>query len=276
MKLIYIVGLEHSGTTLTDHLLSRYEGALGLGEVANYFSPKHMENYFQRWGQFDDVRRCSCGKDWEDCEFWRDIPNLRGDLSNEDIIEKYRHLFRRICEFDPTIDIVVDSSKNLKTLLELDAHRETIGFSEIHAVMVVKDPRAFVASIRRKASGNGNLFDIIRWYRWWYAANQQILETLEERGRPWSLLTYERLCNDAEALTSEIVRSVERDREPVLRDHARTHVAMGNKNFVLRNSDRIAYDQAWFYDRTINFGFLTSPKLQRFIKSLDERCKRSR
>jgi len=47
MKYIYILGLEHSGTTLTDHMLSAHPRVTGVGEVAQFFSVDHMRHYLR-------------------------------------------------------------------------------------------------------------------------------------------------------------------------------------------------------------------------------------
>lgn len=55
MKYIFIAGLEHSGSTLTNYLLSQPPKSIGLGEVWQFFNHKHTLNYIQKWGHCDDV-----------------------------------------------------------------------------------------------------------------------------------------------------------------------------------------------------------------------------
>ena len=96
MKYIYIAGLEHSGTTLINHLIAQHPKALGLGEVSSYFDSGHMREYIKKWGGYSDVRLCSCGSDWDDCNFWGDIKELNGLVSDSPIKEKYVRLINYI------------------------------------------------------------------------------------------------------------------------------------------------------------------------------------
>ena len=53
---IYIfAGLEYSGTTVRDYLLSQSQGAAGLGQVHQFLSSNHMVNYMRQWVDQDDV-----------------------------------------------------------------------------------------------------------------------------------------------------------------------------------------------------------------------------
>jgi len=115
MKYIYIAGLEHSGTTLTGHLLSQHPHFMGLGEIASFFSSAHMAQYMARWGEYPDVNLCSCGKTWERCDFWGKLINLCGLNSDAPLIQKYGLLMDHIRSTLGEEIVVVDSSKSLST-----------------------------------------------------------------------------------------------------------------------------------------------------------------
>jgi len=92
MKYIYILGLEHSGTTLTDHMLSAHPRVTGVGEVAQFFSVDHMRHYLRKWGELDDHDVCSCGQRWSECELWQAIVHLNGAESQLGKVEKQKAL----------------------------------------------------------------------------------------------------------------------------------------------------------------------------------------
>ena len=115
LALIYIAGLEHSGTTLLNDLLARQPGVLGLGEVGNFFSPSHMEAYLKKWGTYPDSRLCSCGSAWEECLFWGRVAHLNGKSSDVPQIQKYRILIEYIKSNYPDVKVIVDSTKSIET-----------------------------------------------------------------------------------------------------------------------------------------------------------------
>jgi len=108
-KIIYIVGLSHSGSTLLDFLLSHHPEILGLGEVFYFLNKKRST--------FEKTElTCSCGGEMSDCYFWSRYKHNESATS-ESYIDKYR----RVLQMSSCLskDIVVDSSKKLKALRPL-------------------------------------------------------------------------------------------------------------------------------------------------------------
>lgn len=73
IKLIYIVGYGHSGSTLLNLILGSSKKVYSLGEMA---SLKYcLEKTFVK--RFFENRKllCTCGNDFFSCEFWRDLKN---------------------------------------------------------------------------------------------------------------------------------------------------------------------------------------------------------
>lgn len=89
MKLIYIVGMEHSGTTLTDKYVGQQLNASSLGEIKGFCDVEHMGNYLRTWGDYPDAKMCSCESEWQHCEFWGDILSLAGCNSDAPLLSKY-------------------------------------------------------------------------------------------------------------------------------------------------------------------------------------------
>lgn len=272
MKVLYIVGLEHSGTTLTDHVLSSHPKTIGLGEISAFFSPSHMQQYMNRWRDYSDVTLCSCAKDWSECEFWGELIDLCGLNSTNAMIDKYKCLFSHVKDVYGDDAVVIDSSKSLETLEMLIDHYGSLDISltDIFVVFTIKDVRSFSASIVNKSDSKRSLRSILRSFNYWNGANKNILDYLRNNKLNFSINLYEELCADptafvnkelARAGCAELVGGLD-----INKDYS--HIAMGNKNFIMRNRNQIKYDSRWFYDDLINFSYLIHNKARRLNKNI--------
>lgn len=65
---VYIIGDSRSGSTLLDYLISCHPDAISLGEM------HHLSDYYKKSGYgFRSNWECSCGRQVQDCNFWRQI-----------------------------------------------------------------------------------------------------------------------------------------------------------------------------------------------------------
>lgn len=270
MKYIYIAGLEHSGTTLINHLLAQHSKTLGLGEVTSYFEPAHMEQYMSKWGTYADVSLCSCGADWGDCQFWGGLNDLNGLNSDRPLKEKYEKLIKYISEKYDEDTVIIDSSKRFSTLRLL--HQELNGEgkkSDFLVIVMVKDVRSFTASIHAKQGARGSFFDYWKTFNWWYGEYQKLFKYIAEQDLYFVPVLYEKLCYEPEQIISSIYNAMGvSDLDDFELGHANSHIAMGNKDFILRNRERIRYDYRWFLDDAIEFLYLLTGKVRRFNKRL--------
>jgi hypothetical protein len=271
MKLIYVAGIEHCGSTLTDHLLSRHPDAVGLGEVASFFSPPHMKLYLQQWGEFPDARMCSCGKSWTDCEVWGALVHLNGAVSEAPLIEKYTALLGHVRALFGDDAISIDSSKSLAGLTFIVDNRDLLGMTpdDFLAVLAIKDVRSFSASILRKQGADGSLRATYNVFKRWLYRNGQFFEYFRRNGCKHYVSLYEKLCADPERLNRDVYRllGVER-RPPVEAATARTHIAMGNKKFVANFQGHVSYDDGWQTNKRIKMAYLLHRACRRFNKGL--------
>ncbi len=272
MKYIYIAGLEHSGSTLLNELLAQQPGALGLGEVGVFFSPAHMRVYLERWGRDEEARLCSCGNPWKNCEFWSNILHLSGEYSNAPILEKYQNLFQYIHERFPEVETVVDSTKGTSILKLLLENRATLSPSlplTMKVLHVVKDVRSFTASIARK-TGHESLLGFIRTMNWWIGGNAELLRMMNQDFR---VVLYERLCKDPDAVLDEIYSFLgfEKTTNPPLSSENRgSHIVLGNRNFLIRNRQKIRYDNAWLMNDRISLAYLLNWKARSLNHRINE------
>ncbi len=271
MKYLYIAGMEHSGTTLLNHLLCQGSEVLGLGEVASFFSTEHMTQYMARWGSYPDVRLCSCGDEWERCRFWKALAGLNGLCSTQALATKYTHLVQHVLSEYKQIKLIVDSSKSRVVVRRLLDNLDEIGiaktdFSVLH---MAKDVRGFSASVSRRQDQPSTLLGNIRTYNWWLHENRKFSELAAEPEIDYHFVLYEKLCEEPQACVTQILNACGVDFPgEVDVSHNSSHIAMGNKDFAIRNRDRIRYDSAWYLDDSVNLAYLVHAKARSFNKTL--------
>lgn len=272
MKYVYILGLEHSGTTLTDYLLSKLPNAIGLGEIASFLKPEHMQMYMNKWSSYDDVRLCSCGEDWSDCNFWSQLEDLNGLNSEIDMREKYQLLFDHAKnEYSENV-VLIDSSKNLDQINMILEQRAYLGLydSAIKIVFSIKSAEEFAMSIARKNS-TVSLFTVMQAFNWWFSINKNMLEFCEKNKECVTLSTYRNLCDQPSKLLNVIAKElgVNMQGDELLKSQSHSHIAMGNKNFALRNSHHITYDDRWRSVWQIRFVNLFHFRARRLYKKIN-------
>ncbi len=250
MKLIYVLGLEHSGTTLIDHLLSGAQGVVGLGEVANYFSASHMQHYHQRWGDHSNAYLCSCGKPQDSCELWSQLSDYSGlgALADAPLSAKYLELVKQAKRLKGEGTTLIDSSKSIHGLQNWLASRSKLGLkkSDIRLVLAIKDARSFVTSMLRKQPMKTSIVDVIHHYNYWLGVNRRLFKLGQESGLSFRVALYEQLCFDLQAtITSLSEGFVNQEQLTTEIDHHHSHILIGNKDFILRNRQRVRYDDSW-------------------------------
>lgn len=270
MKLIYILGLEHSGTTLTDHLLSSHSKVLGLGEIAAFFSTSHMSHYASQWSDFDDAFICSCGDSWRECSFWSGLEQYSGLNSDLPFIDKYRMVLEHAKTTHGADSVIVDSSKSLDTLQNIVANLDSLNLTldNVLVVFALKDVRSFAASMRKTSTSKSNLWHCFRNFNYWLGANKAILNYLRKSSIRYQLSLYETLCENPQESVNHHLRSVQLTPEAVIIKHSDSHIAMGNKDFITRNRETIEYDNSWFDDGQISLMYSLHVLSRRFNNSM--------
>ncbi len=163
-KVLYIAGMNRSGSTLLGRLLNEVPGAVHVGEIGLLLVPGFLER-----------GRCGCLQTLPECEFWRAVLDRAfGGLQNLDVarLQRIRQSYRirrlpRLLTAPPSDDlthyleflsalyravaevssarVVVDGSKDVLYGALL---RRAPGLS-VHAVHLVRDSRAVAYSYSR-------------------------------------------------------------------------------------------------------------------------------
>jgi hypothetical protein len=243
MRVVYIAGTAHSGSTLLDLMLNAHPDIISVGEVLK----------LNRWLSYRDPEtktyaRCSCGAPslW-DCPFWSSVDKQVRAASGKSLGEldvfSERDLnvgtapnvvmFKAIAHVSGK-SFVVDSSKlpgRLAYLLQFPA-------LSVYPIHLVRDAKGQIASVMRKHGGF--LRNIVR-YEW---VHEQIRRTVKTV--PHEVVRYEDLVHHPEATLRKLLRPLGLDFDPRQLAWAETekHIVAGN-HMRWDTTSTLVLDERW-------------------------------
>ena len=262
IKLVYLAGLGHSGTTLLGMMLGQLQGFFYAGELAG-------SRAFDRGG------RCGCGQSLAECESWRSILGaafarpelvsrlalnpgdgnvggvlrqlLTGRSSRLDIRkEAYASLLPAILETSGT-RVIVDSSKWPGYAYFL----QRVDGVELAIVHLVRDPRGVAYSRRKRAERQHGvrqpsaLTGALLWDLW-----NPVIEAVSHRGR-YLRIRYDDLVAAPEHAVRRIAELVDEEPGPLEFTAAgtvelrATHSVEGNRSRFRTGAVPIELDDEW-------------------------------
>jgi hypothetical protein len=185
LKVIFILGSGHSGSTLLDLMLGAHKLAFSAGELSKL------------WGYSGpDVKKtCACGQRIADCDFWNEVRS-RVDPCDANDDAPPSALLEAICAVSDA-QVVIDSSKSIRRLRSLLATPV-----DLHVIHLVRDGRAVAHSNRKK----GRDFRIS--FQKWAAIQRHARTVLEEVSPsvPTTRIRYEDLAQHPQRTIEEIQR----------------------------------------------------------------------
>jgi hypothetical protein len=262
IKIVYIVGEGHSGSTLLSFILGTFGKAFNGGEL-KYFNKHHEENnpFLNYMGNY-----CSCGKEAKECPFWINIEkkydikesiyqfSIKNKLSiflkiinpfsrvkkNQNKQSDYI-LYKLLRDYSQS-ETIIDASKSLDRLYQLVSNDNF----EIKVIYLIRDGRATSNSFT-KAYPNKKLFFI--WPFQWIIHNLLIWIFLSKENISYIKLSYESLCkNEAQELQRiSKFTGLEMPGNYIEKvKNTEFHVRAGNpmKNQI-RKFDGLKYDEKW-------------------------------
>lgn len=271
MKYLYIAGLEHSGTTLLNQLLGADRMAVPVGEIFQFFSPEFMAGYLERWGDYEDAFQCACGQSWRECPFWGEIPAAIDYSNTLTQLERFQLLVDRVRSEYGEEAVIVDSSKSLPALNFIRDNLPALALDseDLLVVMAVRDVRGFVTSqLAKHKTAERSLRGVHALMRLWLNENRRFLSILEDNEIPHLLSLYEDICSDGGMGISNRVHARGFPKLDPSLPRSDSHIALGNKNFLHRNSERIRYDSRWFLEDRINLVYQFYPTVRKFNRRL--------
>jgi len=236
VKVIYILGLGHSGTTLLSRILGTHSQIVATGGSKNV--PLFVN------GEKD----CSCGATHpRNCSFWSAVDQELGKRGTtlDKLQFRYgdsrpdpdsvRNFYSAVMDAG-NAKAVIDTSRRVSYYKALQ-QVEGIEFIPVH---IFKDPRAQCASSKRKGAS--------AWSGIWnYNVRSRRIRALDATRQDMIHLSYEALCLDPKTQIERILEKVGVDFEPrQLTEFAagESHVLGGNKQLRKKNV-RITLDQSW-------------------------------
>lgn len=261
MRLSYIAGLSHSGSTLLDLLLSGHPRVTGLGEVHPMVEPGLRERQLEVAGW----ARCSCGETLGHCPLWGPHMDRLRSRPEASGVDHLRALLHQLQESDQD-RFFTDSSKHLDPLLRLlDPGTELPGIESLLAIHLLRDARGYAMSAKRRFRGRslGGVRPLLHWYR----ANRVIERTLWRHDVPTLVVGYEELCFRTDATLERLCRFLDLPPHPPMASLGgpRGHVGTGNPMRLDENrSSRILYDHRWLLDPTLQATYLLLPFVRRY------------
>ena len=275
MKVVFVAGLTHSGSTVLDMLLGGHSELVGLGEAASLVCQKPAK-------LIESDRRCSCGNRLADCVFWSEVlKRLRNDAAQAPA-QRYNVVLRVFKDVFGAARIPVDSSKSLSTLRLVSAASNI----DLRVIHLIRDVRAWTVSHldvdrrqraqgmeRVRAENPGRLWlyylrklSLVR-FAIWHRGNRQIERYLGGTGRARLEVSYEGLALDGQQIVADICTFLGVRQEPLLAQLASTssHVALGNPmRLDAGRRAAVRYDHRWLTRREWVLASLLMPHVMTY------------
>jgi hypothetical protein len=243
MRVIYIAGTSHSGSTLLDLMLNAHPAIFAGGEVLK----------LNRQLQAKDARRdiyahCACGAPslWQ-CPFWSRVDERTRAASGKSLVDldmlDHGNLDARRAPNAIVLKamaetsgkpFIVDSSKlpkRLSYLMRLDD-------LDVYPVHLIREPKGQIHSVRRK---HGGLVKHIFRYELIHAQISGMLRSV-----PHSVVRYEDLVRDPKTALESVLAPIGLDFDPRQLDWAgaEKHEVAGN-HMRFDTSSALVLDTAW-------------------------------
>lgn len=274
LRVIYIAGLYHSGSTLLDLLLGNLDNVIGLGEIYKGFQDG-LES------------KCSCGKFVENCKFWHPNLNLFEPSNHHDIKKKYDIILSSFEKQLGSTKILVDSSKckPFYYFFSNDDYFNGLPYYtknknvELQVIHLIRDVRSWSYGLYlrdqkelKNAHGLNFLFlkfksifrtKFIRCIQW-YISHKRIKSYLKSNGISSVCVSYEELAMHPEETLKSICSDLNLSfkKKSISIENSKSHIAVGNpmRNNSNKNK-KISYDIRWIKNSHVNLNFPVLSKL---------------
>jgi hypothetical protein len=264
-KVIYIVGLSHSGSTALDMLLTTAGKAVGLGQVWTVLREAPARTL---------TRVCSCGTSAPECEMWGPvIERLAGLGQDASPRDRYQLVLESVDRlYGPEI-AVIDSSKHAEYLTVLVNELPSVHLAVLHNI---KDVRPFtISSLDNLARKDQRRELPEKIFYQWYRDNRASLRLVERvLGRPPVRVMYEGLCFATDPVAKRLAAALGDDYidTGAALDRGHTHIIAGNRLRLPEagKAKQLAYDSRWF-ERS---EWLRPYVLMPMVRKYNEQCLR--
>jgi hypothetical protein len=241
MRLIYIAGTAHSGSTLLDLMLNAHPDIVSVGEVLKL----NRRTKRKRSGR-EKFTLCSCGAPISQCEFWArvDARIREADGRRLDELELQDHQVNDSSRTDNSVlfkgishvsgkNVVVDSSKLPQRLAQLMSLDEI----DVYPIHLVRDPKGQLASV----IDQWGLFRGIVNYEVVHLHIRRLLKQV-----PHSVVRYEELVRNPKVTLDAILKPLGLRFHPRQLDWAdqAKHSVAGN-HLRMKTTSELVLDERW-------------------------------
>jgi hypothetical protein len=258
MRVVYILGLAHTGTTIIDRILSCYPGVIGLGEV------EHIIRKIDR--QTIHNLSCPCGAKTPECPFWKEITAKRYGAP-ADFFSEIVNTARK-----QGYSTVIDSSKSVGTSSQYSRMLGNQEISDLAVLRIVRDPRGWVHSMARREKveltdrqGLRALFDR------WLLASIKLDVKVQRRKDNVIYVWYDKLilAREEAKLAALLGLPPTKDDEISL-ETANQHAIAGNKFAFSKKREKLTYDTRWMESPEIEEIYSSLPLVRSFYHDLQK------
>jgi len=237
-KILLIVGIGHSGSTILDMALGCHPRIIGLGEVSKVLRTPLAELRGPRYQT--DV--CSCGAIARECPFWGKMLTWLEDHHQLGLEQKYQELVDRFIAHYGNDRVMVDSSKTVRPYQAwLNQHHD------LRAIHLTRDVRSWIDS-RLRGHDHRDKGGTLRLAARWWRGNLRTERFLRRHHIRARNLGYEELALRPDVMLNKLCDWLDVDFDPGMLAPAGTgsHIIRGNR--ARQNSSTmsaIQYDSRW-------------------------------
>jgi len=266
-KVAYILSFGHSGSTLLSLMLEQNPQTVAIGEI---------HGISKKLGNFPNDKKCSCGEVIRECPLWGDFYQSIQDRLPINLNEEYQLLFNSFSKNFSAEKVLVDSSKVVRNLQEL----QTFDDVDLRVIFLIKDVRSFLVSKKRKAIKKGEKFGLFQTFKYaliWYRDNQGNLNYLEKNNINHLKMGYEELCLYSQDANIRLFEFLEVETNQTTSQTHSGQINSGQGHMVLGNRMRkdpnknttVKYDNVWFTtEPLINLIGLFLPRVAKFNRKV--------
>ncbi|MCC5931458.1 MAG: hypothetical protein JJU28_19580 [Cyclobacteriaceae bacterium] len=257
-KIVYILGLGHSGSTLIEYYLSSYKNCIGIGEAFKA-SFAFQEGNLDKFSEYDLERI-------EKVPLWNKMAKSAKEHENAE--KQYLAIYDYILHSDEfsKYDLIIDSSKKLAGYKILSEHYG----DQVYAIILYKDVRSWVISSidtmkrkNRKVGLKTKYKLTTKWMRDYYLINRY----LNNNNKQHFKISYDLFCLDYENVKNLFKKKLELNSEP---DFLNTNSINLIGNRMKKKADiklEIKYDYRWASRREWLLPWLLYPGLKTMNKN---------
>jgi len=251
MKVIFILGTGHCGSTLLDMLLGSHSDIVGVGELDTIRK------------QLKRGTKCTCGMDIDVCPLWsQQIDEVEGWGGMQVYRNKVKTILNRkkyqyvdtgnkvnkdsFCKNQTDIYKFVSEKKDAKVIVDSSKNPDRVSLiskcDDIKPIIVhlVRDGRGVLWSYKKKYSRTMAFI----WK--WLAENLKIELIKEQTGATSVFVKYSDLCENPKRELSRVLSVVGLDYEDEMQDFRRSdHHQVGGNRMRLKDSSEIQEDLSW-------------------------------